>query len=69
MKQSVLLSYVFSVFSLTNTTQMQRSRDLDFDLELYFLRNPYKYVSSACMQNFINIHQRKLWVIPTFICN
>ena len=31
-KQSVLLSYVFIVFSLKNTTGMQRSCDLDFDV-------------------------------------
>ena len=29
------------------------SRDLDFDPELYFFRNPYIYVSSICIQNCI----------------
>ena len=34
---------------------MRSLRDLDFDLKLYVLSNPYIYVSSACMPNFINI--------------
>ena len=26
------------------------------------------YVSSTCMQNFIKLHQWKVWQMPTFIC-
>ena len=41
-------------------TIMLRSRDLDFVLELYFLRNPYTYVSSTGIQNLIKIDEWNL---------
>ena len=63
------LGFYCLFFSLKKNTKMLMSRDLDFDLELEFLRNPYIYVSSACIPNSINMAQRKLWEILMFIKN
>ena len=53
-KQSVVLSYVFIVFSLKKKhTGMFRSRDLDFELELYFFEESHTYLSSTCIPNFL----------------
>ena len=59
-KQFVLLNYVFITFSFKTNTYILRSRDLDFDLELQFWKNPYIYISSTCIPNFIKIDPRKL---------
>ena len=65
-KQSVLLSYVFiGFFSLKNTHECGGHVTLTLTLSFNFVRNPYIYVSSNCIQNFMNIDQRKLWEIDT----
>ena len=45
---------------------MQSLRDHDFDLELKFLRNPYIYVFSTCMQKIYKHGSTETMVKPNF---
>ena len=66
-KESMLLSNFLLLFPLKKHINLDL-REFEFDCELNILRKPYLlYVSSTCMQNFINIDQRRLWEISTFI--